>query len=434
MPIRGTFNKLRPLSLLTHLSDCYDTAHLQVSSSSVSWSIYLDEGKITYASHSAEPFDRLDRHLRRFGHQIPALAGETRAQLRSMFEDNPDQSLQNADYQALCWLVSQKYLNSVQITALIEGLVKEVIESFLLIEEGNYQFSTNRDTLPELCRLELQPIVTYCQKQLLGWQALGPQIWSPYQRPYVLNKTNNQQSLAKWQKSGSMLKGFSFYHLAVLLNQDALQLAQSLHPLILDGAVLLHDPHPPFKQLPKTFEELSISTRSPSEKSKVRHSPEKVFSETQQTELETEPNSNSTTSEKTEHAECKNTYAVVCVDDSLITLREIKSFLNHESFSIFLIDNASEALIQIVALNPDLILLNAEMPDINGYELCRLIRNHPRFKTKPVILMTKRPSIIGRVKANLVEASRYLKKPISQTELLKAVFKYLIDKSEPNPR
>lgn len=434
MPIRGTFNKLRPLSLLTHLSNCYDTAHLQVSSSSVSWSIYLGQGKITYASHSAEPFDRLDRHLRRFGHQIPTLAGETRAQLRAMFEDNPDQPLQNADYQALCWLVSQNYLNSVQVTELIEGLIKEVIESFLLIEEGNYQFSTNRDTLPELCRLELQPIVAYCQKQLLGWQALGPQIWSPYQRPYVLNRTNNQQpaSLAKWQKSGSMLKGFSFYHLAVLLNQDALQLAQSLHPLIVDGAVLLHDPHPPFKQLPKTFEELSISI-PPDKNSKVRHSPNNVLSETQQT-LETEQNYNSTTSETTEHAERKNTYVVVCVDNNLITLREIKSFLNHDSFSIFLIDNASEALIQILALNPDLILLDVEMPDINGYELCRLIRNHPLFKTKPVILMTKRPSIIGRVKANLVEASRYLKKPISQTELLKAVFKYLIDKSEPNPR
>ncbi|MBV8883664.1 MAG: response regulator [Chroococcidiopsidaceae cyanobacterium CP_BM_RX_35] len=416
MPICGTFNKLRPLSLLTHLSSCYDTAHLQISSRSVSWSIYLKQGKITYASHSAEPFDRLDRHLRRFGHQIPALAGETRAQLRLMFETNPEQSISNPEYQALCWLVNQKYLDYAQVTALIEELVKEVVESFLLIEEGNYQFGTKQNTLPELCRLEVQPILEHCQKQLLSWQALGPQIWSPYQRPYFLNKTGNQQQavLAKWQKSGSMLKGFSFYHLAVLLNQDTLQLAQSIHPLVVDGAVLLHDPHPPFEQLPKTFEQFSISTRPA----------EKTFSKTQDAQLE-EPISNPKTPEISNSLD-KKKYIIVCVDNSLAALREVKSFLTQASFSIFLIDNPSEALMQIVALNPDLILLGIEMPEINGYELCRLVRNHPLFKAKPVILMTKNAWIIGRVKAKLVGASGYLKKPFSQAELLKTVFKYLV--------
>ncbi len=250
MASRGTFLKLRPISLLTHISSCYDTAHLQVSSNSVSWSIYLRQGKITYASHSIEPFDRLDRHLRRFGSQIPTLASEIRAQLRRDF-DVP--STQNADYQALCWLVSQQYLDSAQISVLIEGLVKEAIESFLLIAQGTYQFGHQDDTLPEFCQLELQPVLKYCQRQLQGWQALAPQIWSPYQRPYWSNHTGQQ---LPQHPLSLMLKGFSFYHLAVLQNQDELQLAQSLHPYVLDGSILLYDPHPPFEQLPKIEQEL----------------------------------------------------------------------------------------------------------------------------------------------------------------------------------
>ena len=78
----GTFQKLRPLSLLTHLSNSYDSAHLKVVSNSVTWSIYLEKGKIAYASHSVEPFDRLDCHLRRLASRMPSLSSETRAKLR----------------------------------------------------------------------------------------------------------------------------------------------------------------------------------------------------------------------------------------------------------------------------------------------------------------------------------------------------------------
>lgn len=274
-PNRGIFQKLRPLSLLAHLSGCYDSAHLKVSSCSVSWSIYLEQGKINFASHSVDPFDRLDRHLRLLGRQIPTIASETRGQLRLMFEADPDQSIHNPDYQAICWLVSNQYLKPVQAAALIEGLVKEVIESFLLVKEGTYELGEKLDALPEFCRLELGPIVEHCQKQLQGWQSLGPQIWSPYQRPYFLSRTRAQQQLLPevQQKLSAMLKGFSFRHLAVLLNQDELQLAESLYPYIVDGTILLHEPHPPFDRLPKTFEQLP---KTPT------HSPENVTLNPQQ--------------------------------------------------------------------------------------------------------------------------------------------------------
>jgi len=41
--------------------------------------------------------------------------------------------------------------------------------------------------MPVFCRLELQPIVEHRQNQLQDWESLGPQIWSPYQRPYFFS-------------------------------------------------------------------------------------------------------------------------------------------------------------------------------------------------------------------------------------------------------
>lgn len=455
----GTFQKLRPLSLLAHLSSCYDSAHLKVSSNSVSWSIYLEQGKITYASHSVDPFDRLDCHLRRLGYKIPTLASGTRAQLRLLFETDPEsQPIQHPDYQAISWLVNQQYLNHVQAAALIEGLVKEVFETFLLVREGTYELGEKLDVMPELCKLDLQPIIEHCQKRLQGWQFLGPQIWSPYQRPYFLNLNRIPQQIVPelQQKLSAIVKGFSFRHLAILLNQDELQLAQSLHPYIVAGTLLLHEPHSPFDQLPRMEEQLPENTaRSPqsvykpapapistivrdnSATSLSRKSPNAQLPPIPSRPLESvhkrpAPINTNVADEtltplgKTPNAPVtKNTYKIACVDDSPTILKEISYFLDDESFSVVTINDPVKALMQIVRLKPDLILLDVRMAGIDGYELCRLLRNHSLFKKTPIIMVTGNTGIIDRVKARLVGSSGYLTKPFTQPDLLKIVFRHL---------
>lgn len=452
----GTFQKLRPLSLLAHLSSCYDSAHFKVSSGLVTWSIYLEQGKITYASHSIDPFDRLDCHLRRLGHRIPTLVSETRAQLRLLFETDPEsQSIQHPDYQAICWLVNHHYLTPVQAAELIEGLVKEVIESFLLVKEGTYELGKKLDALPEFCSLELKPIVEHCQRRLQGWQSLEPQIWSPYQRPYFSNRNQNQQQLIPeiQHKLIAMMKGFSFRHLAILLDEDELQLAQLLHPYIVDGTILLHEPHPPFEQLPRMEEPLPENTLRP-RKSLYGSAPASIgtiATNNAPTSLDrisipensirfpksvhklgtpiSTTASNKTATYKGAHSqdspEAKSTYKIVCVDDSPTMLKEISYFLDDESFSVVTINDSVKALMQIVRLKPDLILLDVRMSGINGYELCRLLRNYSLFKKTPIIMVTGNTGIIDRVKARIVGASGYLTKPFTQSDLLKIVFKHL---------
>lgn len=469
----GTFQKLSPLSLLEHLSSCYDSAHLKVYSKSVSWSIYLEQGKIIYASHSIEPFDRLDCHLRRLSHQIPTLGSETRTQLRLLFETEVEsQSHQNLDYQAICWLVKRQYLNPLQAAILIKGLVKEVIESFLLVKEGNYELGEKTDLIDEFCKLELQPIVETCQKQLQGWKALGGRIWSPYQRPYFVNQNGSQQLPSEIkQKLSAILKGFSFRHLAILLNQDELQLAQSLHPYITAETILLDDPQQPFDQLPKFDHSLDhilpseilssnpqqgevagnqfYNSKQPPQNGVLDNTTSlaKSSSNAQLPKISTHPShtpaqearqsgkeqrfvppSSQTSNEllsKIPTPVTKSTYKIVCVDDSPVMLREISYFLNDDNFTVVTINDSVRALMQIIRHKPDLILLDVNMSGINGYELCRLLRNHSLFKSKPIIMVTANTGIIDRVKARLGGASGYLTKPFTQADLLKMIFRHL---------
>ncbi|AFY31958.1 response regulator [Calothrix sp. PCC 7507] len=466
MNIAGTFTKLSPQSLLRQLSGSSDSTCLRTLSNSVSWSIYLEQGKITYATHSVEPFDRLERHLRRLSHQVPLLTSETRVQLRLMFEPDsqsqfPEQHNDTGDqppeYQAIYWLVSQQHLHSTQAAVLIQELVKEVIESFLLINAGIYELSDSLERVPRICRLDVEKILERCETRLQSWQSLAPQISSPYQRPHLLinsplhkkNLPDLQPSLTNW------MKGFSLRHLAVIMNQDEIQLARNLSPYILKGGIILHEPDPPFDKLPKTFDESSaspnyitelvereliaavvkpssIAARTYPEISveniaTVQRLPQISVPPTDKVQELTIPNNINHLPERvtTATVTAKKTYKIVSVDDSPTILKEISRFLEDENFSVVTINEPLKAVMSIIRHKPDLILLDLNMAGIDGYELCRIVRNNSMFKNTPIIFVTGNKGLVDKVKARLVGASGYLTKPFTRAELLKIVFMHL---------
>ena len=121
----------------------------------------------------------------------------------------------------------------------------------------------------------------------------------------------------------------------------------------------------------------------------------------------------------------QTTYTVACIDDSPTVLNAIQKFLEDQSLSVVAINDPVKALMQIVRSKPDLILLDITMPNLDGYELCALLRRHPRYKRTPIVMVTGNTGLIDRARAKLVRASGYLTKPFTQSDLLKMVFKHL---------
>ncbi|QYO61988.1 response regulator [Leptolyngbya sp. 7M] len=121
----------------------------------------------------------------------------------------------------------------------------------------------------------------------------------------------------------------------------------------------------------------------------------------------------------------KSSYTIACIDDSPAVLKSINSFLDDENFSVIMINDPVKALMQIIRSKPDLILLDVTMPNLDGYELCSLLRKHPSFRQTPVIMVTSNTGFLDRAKAKLVGASGYLTKPFTQPDLVKMVFKHL---------
>ncbi len=342
--------RLNPLSLLAQLSSRQANGCLQVSSGSVSWSIYLEQGKLIYASDSVDPFERLDRHLRRLSRQIPTLVSAVRVQVRLIFEsDLESQSSQNPEYQAICWLVNQQYLREQDAANLIEELAEEVIVSLLPVKEGSYQLieQDKLEELPKFCRLDLRTIVERCHEQLRRQQTVQSTSVASEHPPKTVAQNGAPTKLEVVPK-----------------NPVQSNTAPPTHPTTIAGI-----------------------------------NPGKPLS--------------------------KSTYTIACIDDSPTVLNAINSFLDDKSFSVVMINDPVRALMQIVRIKPDLILLDVAMPNLDGYELCSLLRKHSMFKNIPIIMVTGNTGFLDRAKAKLVKASGYLTKPFNQSELLKMVFKHL---------
>ena len=109
MDKRPAFQRLCTLSLLSNLSNSGRTTNLQVANDFVTWSVYFKRGKIVFASHSVDPFERLQRHLNRLGHKKMPGLDEARARI------NVWDLAQQQDYLLIEQWVSKKLLKSSEM-------------------------------------------------------------------------------------------------------------------------------------------------------------------------------------------------------------------------------------------------------------------------------------------------------------------------------
>ncbi len=118
---------------------------------------------------------------------------------------------------------------------------------------------------------------------------------------------------------------------------------------------------------------------------------------------------------------------ILIVDDDLTQVRMVSTLLNANGFKPLKANNGREALRIMVKEKPDLVLLDIIMPEIDGCETCRLIRE---FSEVPVIMVTgKRNSEEDIVHGLDCGADEYLSKPVGNRELL-ARIKAVMRRSE----
>jgi twitching motility two-component system response regulator PilG len=116
---------------------------------------------------------------------------------------------------------------------------------------------------------------------------------------------------------------------------------------------------------------------------------------------------------------------VVCIEDAITICEIVESILKPQGYEAISITKPLEALSLVFQLKPDLILCDIAMPELDGYEICSILRHSTAFRLLPIIMLTGKEGFIDCVRARMVGATDYLTKPFGDTELLMLVEKYI---------
>lgn len=105
---------------------------------------------------------------------------------------------------------------------------------------------------------------------------------------------------------------------------------------------------------------------------------------------------------------------LLLVDDDVTLIKALEMYLSRSGYQVHTASNGVEGLRQLFTLRPDLVVLDVMMPELDGWETCRRIRE---MSTVPVIMLTARGQESDRVMGLRIGADDYVPKPFSLKEL-----------------
>ena len=109
---------------------------------------------------------------------------------------------------------------------------------------------------------------------------------------------------------------------------------------------------------------------------------------------------------------------ILCVDDEEANLKLLENILVPRGYAVVSAASGKDALLKIKSQAIDLVLLDIIMPGMDGFEVCRQIKEDPKLRNIPVIMITVLTAKKDRIRGIEAGADEFLSKPFDQTEVL----------------
>ena len=358
---------------------------------SVSWNVYFLEGKVQYISSTVAQQTRLDYLWQqlKLGSKCPDL-----------------NEAETSEYSFLCQSLSSKQLTDLEIKKILFRFVREGFAQVVSIKRANIQSNPAKRITKPLVSFSLEQLWAKQEQQIRFWRQVRTYLASPFSRLYLEQKNALQfyktwkviyqdpelAPLAESQKLPTFASLFvakkNLYQIATKTSVDTEFLAKHLKSSILENLISTL----PFKEL------------TPQELNKKHQTSETSLSKTKAELTPTDERANST--------------LIVCIDDSKTVQRQMKMTLEAVGYKVLGILDPTTALKKLSQHQPAVIFMDINMPELNGYDLCSLLRKSQKFKEVPIVMLTGRDGMIDRVRAKIVGATDYLTKPCDPNNLI----------------
>lgn len=341
------------------------------------WNFYLHKGNIIYATGGKHPVRRWQRNVILY---LPKIASSF-SQLQQQLDKITVEEISSCwEYQLLCLWAQQQKISRKQIYNLIRAVTIEILFDLTQAVEVSCQLKADNFLSPQLDLIDASDVITKTNQLWQSWQLAQIADRSPNLAPIVKQAQQLQHYTSDntYQVLAKLLNGQkTFRDIAVYMKRDTLEVTRSLLPYVELGLVGLVE-----------VEDLPIPIRSVSSSEKPRP-------------------------------------LIACVDDSPTVSYMMKQVLTTANYRFLSITNSTRAISVLIEQKPDLIFLDILMPDINGYELCRKLRQVSAFKQTPIIFLTSSDGIIDRLRAKIVGSSGFVSKTVDAWQLLNIIKSYL---------
>lgn len=123
----------------------------------------------------------------------------------------------------------------------------------------------------------------------------------------------------------------------------------------------------------------------------------------------------------------KTPQRIMVIDDERDMVDLICLILETAGYDVKTANSGVEALALLPEINPDLILLDVLMPDMDGWQVIKQIKEQEAFRSVPVIMVTAKTQSTDKIMGlKILDAKAYVTKPFGRQELLNSVEKYLV--------
>ncbi len=337
--------------------------------------VFFMNGQIIYAGKPDIGLTRLRGFLTRY---------RSEAALDRL--DRATDAIVNApEYGSLWALLENRTLSPSEARDILHSMVNETLFDLLSLRQGHFIFEMGAPLSPQLEALAIMPVVTQVMQQVQEWKQWHPQIQSPEQVLTIMDGAALEEALptGTLQTLLSYIDGeTSLRQIARLLNRDIGSVTRALYPCVQRGWIQVSSSGEP--------------------------------------RLERRRAKNWTAAVRSQPVPC-----IACLDDAATVRHTVENILQRHGYQSVLLEHPVSALSQFFEVKPDLILCDITMPELDGYEICAMLRQSTLFRQTPIVMLTGRDGFIDRVRAQMVGATDYLAKPFGEEELVTIVEKYV---------
>ena len=115
---------------------------------------------------------------------------------------------------------------------------------------------------------------------------------------------------------------------------------------------------------------------------------------------------------------CYNSYKILVIDDDLFIQMQLRLYLEREGYEVVIVSSGEEGIEAYTKHHPDLVLSDAIMPNMNGFEFVAKVRQHPEYQELPIILVTSLTKDEDKRRGAQVGANAYIVKDQFNQEML----------------